>query len=210
MGSARKKASFLKVVLILLVFAVSFTAGTSLTKWGMTGFSGSPDNNNKPKPREMPERLNVLLLGIDAREGETNARADSVMLVSIDRETRKIAVVSIPRETRVEIPGHGTDRVNAANRLSGAYLARETVEKLLDLEIPYYVKTNFEGFQDIVETLGGVKINVDKRMYNPAAVETISGTVESVDKITPMKGMMYGVHLSLKTDKETISVHLGP
>ena len=49
-----------------------------------------------------------------------------------------------------------------------------------------------------------------QRMYNTAAVETLSGTVESVDKITPMKGMMYGVHLSLKTDKETISVHLGP
>ncbi|GER93804.1 DNA-binding protein [hot springs metagenome] len=48
------------------------------------------------------------------------------------------------------------------------------------------------------------------RMYNPATVETVSGTVESVDKITPMKGMMYGVHLVLKTDKETIPVHLGP
>lgn len=49
-----------------------------------------------------------------------------------------------------------------------------------------------------------------QRMYNPATVETISGTVESVDKITPMKGMMYGIHLLLKTEKETISVHLGP
>lgn len=49
-----------------------------------------------------------------------------------------------------------------------------------------------------------------QRMYNPATVETISGTIESVDKITPMKGMMYGIHLILKTDKETISVHLGP
>jgi hypothetical protein len=48
------------------------------------------------------------------------------------------------------------------------------------------------------------------RMYNPQAVETISGEVVSVDKITPMKGMNYGVHLTLKTDKETISVHLGP
>lgn len=47
-------------------------------------------------------------------------------------------------------------------------------------------------------------------MYNPATVETVSGTVESVDKITPMKGMHYGVHLMLKTNKETISVHLGP
>ena len=49
-----------------------------------------------------------------------------------------------------------------------------------------------------------------QRMYNPATVETISGTVESVDKITPMRGMYYGIHLQLKTDKETISVHLGP
>lgn len=49
-----------------------------------------------------------------------------------------------------------------------------------------------------------------QRMYNPATVETISGTVESVDKITPMKGMYYGIHIQLKTDKETISVHLGP
>ncbi|MFN3396231.1 MAG: DNA-binding protein [Thermodesulfovibrionales bacterium] len=49
-----------------------------------------------------------------------------------------------------------------------------------------------------------------QRMYNPATVETLMGTVESVDKITPMKGMMYGIHLLLKTDKETVSVHLGP
>lgn len=48
------------------------------------------------------------------------------------------------------------------------------------------------------------------RMYNPQTVETICGEVVSVDKITPMKGMYYGVHLALKTDKETISVHLGP
>jgi hypothetical protein len=48
------------------------------------------------------------------------------------------------------------------------------------------------------------------RMYNPQTVEMISGEVVSVDKITPMKGMSYGVHLTLKTDKETISVHLGP
>ncbi len=48
------------------------------------------------------------------------------------------------------------------------------------------------------------------RMYNPATVETVSGTVESVDKVTPMKGMNYGIHLTVKTDKETVAVHLGP
>jgi len=49
-----------------------------------------------------------------------------------------------------------------------------------------------------------------QRMYNPATVETVSGVVESVDKITPMKGMNSGIHLVLKTDKETIALHLGP
>lgn len=49
-----------------------------------------------------------------------------------------------------------------------------------------------------------------QRMYNPATVETLSGTIESVDKITPMKGMYSGVHLLMKTDKESIAVHLGP
>ena len=48
------------------------------------------------------------------------------------------------------------------------------------------------------------------RMYNPATVETVSGVIESVDKITPMKGMNSGIHVMLKTDKETISVHVGP
>ncbi len=49
-----------------------------------------------------------------------------------------------------------------------------------------------------------------QRIYNPATVETVSGTVESISKITPFKGMRYGIHISLKTEKESISVHLGP
>lgn len=58
---------------------------------------------------------------------------------------------------------------------------------------------------------GGWGMNSDyQRMYNPATVETLKGTVEAIDKITPMKGMHHGIHLRLKTDGETIPVHLGP
>lgn len=58
---------------------------------------------------------------------------------------------------------------------------------------------------------GGWGMNTQyQRMYNPKTLETVTGTVESIDKIIPMKGMMYGIHLLLKTEKETISVHLGP
>lgn len=163
-----RKISLLKIIAVILVFSVSFFTGKFAADWGI----GSAPQNNRPLAQSSSElpvnRLNVLLLGIDARPGEKETRTDSMMLVSIDRETRKIAVVSIPRDSMVEIDGHGTSKINTANLYGGADLARKTVEKLLGIEIPYYVKTNFNGFKDIIDVLGGVDIDVEKRMYYPA------------------------------------------
>ncbi|WP_066633883.1 LCP family protein [Desulfolucanica intricata] len=115
---------------------------------------------------ELPEgRINMLLLGMDARKGETKARTDTIILASIDARGRQAAMLSIPRDTRVEIPGHGYDRINSANVYGGPELAVKTVEKLLGVPIDYYVLTNFNGFTDIVDTLGGVTIDVEKNMY---------------------------------------------
>lgn len=170
MVPAGRKISILKIIAVILVFTVSFFTGKFAADWGATEDpqqSGGSSSNQSGF--ELPvNRLNVLLLGIDARPGEKDARTDSMMLVSIDRDTKKIAVVSIPRDTMVEIDGHGTNKINTANLFGGADLARKTVENLLGVEIPYYVKTNFNGFKDIVDVLGGVDINVEKRMYYPA------------------------------------------
>jgi len=170
MPAKRRKASPLKILALLLVFAVSFFGGKFIAT--LAGDSGLDESDGletvAQDEAEFPvNRLNVLLLGVDARPGEADARTDSMILVSIDRDTKKIAMVSIPRDTMVEIPGHGTDKINSANALGGADLATETVESLLDIKIPYYVKTNFEGFKDIVDTLGGVDLEVEKRMYYP-------------------------------------------
>lgn len=172
----KKKYLYLKIFILTVLFVVSFVGGRLIA-----GF-GSPDAPPVAlEPNEKGEllpvdRLNVLLLGIDARKGEKDARTDSMIVVSIDRATKKIAMVSIPRDTMVEIPGHGREKINAANIYGGVDLARETVEDLLGVEIPYYVKTNFEGFKDIVDTLGGVTIDVEKRMvYRAEGIDLYPG-----------------------------------
>ncbi|PKM82440.1 MAG: transcriptional regulator [Firmicutes bacterium HGW-Firmicutes-14] len=169
MPKRKKRFSPWRLVFLMIIFTVSFFAGRFIADWGLAGPQAIADTEGEDNKAELPvNRLNVLLLGIDARPGEEDARTDTMILVSIDRETKKIAMVSIPRDTMVQIPGHGKNKINAANALGGAEMATETVEKLLDLDIPYYVKTNFDGFQEIVDTLGGVEIDVEKRMYYPA------------------------------------------
>ena len=110
-------------------------------------------------------RLNFLLLGIDARKGETVSRTDSIILASVDTQSKQAALLSIPRDTRVQIPGHGLDRINAAIAYGGPESTIKIVEKLLGVPVDYYVMTNFNGFKDIVNTLGGVTIDVEKNMY---------------------------------------------
>lgn len=163
----RKRTSPLKFIALLLVFTGSFFIGKFIADWGIIGNPQGEVSTSQGAELNV-NRLNVLLLGIDARPGEKDARSDSMIIISIDRDTKKIAMVSVPRDTLVDIPGHGQNKINAANALGGAELARTTVEDLLDIEIPYYVKTNFDGFKEIVDTLGGVDINVEKRMYYPA------------------------------------------
>lgn len=124
-------------------------------------------NNDEPGEKDVYEgRKNVLLLGMDARKGETLARTDTIMLASIDTEKNQLAVLSIPRDTRVQIPGHGWDKINGATLYGGPELAMRTVSGLLGVPVQDYVLTNYDGFKEIIDALGGVTIDVEKRMYH--------------------------------------------
>ena len=113
------------------------------------------------------ERINILALGVDARKGEDMARTDTMMLCSVDTEKNLMSVLSIPRDTRVYIPGHGYEKINSATLYGGPDLAMKTVSDLLGIKINKYVLTDFQGFEDIVDSLGGVTIDVKQRMYHP-------------------------------------------
>jgi len=117
---------------------------------------------SEPEPQEP---FNVLLLGSDVRPNEEVARADTIIVARIDPEAKKVWLLSIPRDTRAEIPGHGTAKINSATfyggKEDGPALMVQTVEEFLDIEIHHYVEVNFEGFQAAVDALGGVWIDVD-------------------------------------------------
>lgn len=116
------------------------------------------------------KRTNILILGVDARPGQNNkehARSDTMLLVSLDPGLKKVAIVSIPRDTRVKLNG-STDKINSANVYGGPELAAKLVGEIMSIKVDYYVEMDFTGFKNIIDTLGGVDINVPQRMYKPS------------------------------------------
>ncbi|MEN6348167.1 MAG: LCP family protein [Syntrophomonas sp.] len=115
------------------------------------------------------KRTNILVLGVDARPGQDNvhSRSDTMLLVSLDPSLKKVAIVSIPRDTRVKINGN-TDKINSANVYGGPELATKLVSEIMSVKVDYYVEMDFTGFKNIIDTLGGVDINVPQRMYKPS------------------------------------------
>ena len=120
---------------------------------------------------------NYLLLGTDSRAGlsaeeQTHfgsnsdiggvSRADTIMLVHTDPDLQKAIVVSFPRDLWVDIPGHGTDKINSAfeGGLTGGgpQLMAKTISNLTGLQIDHYLYVDLNGFQDVVDTLGGVEL----------------------------------------------------
>lgn len=106
------------------------------------------------------ESVNILLLGIDARPGEDMARSDAIILVSMNKKIGRIILLSIPRDTRVNYQGR-TRKINMLSQLYGPEATCRQVSKLLGAKVNHYVLTNLQGFEEIIDRLGGVYIDVD-------------------------------------------------
>lgn len=111
-----------------------------------------------------PHKVNILVLGVDERAGDVG-RSDTMFLVTVDTDTKEVEMLSIPRDTRVKIPGYGWDKINHAFAEGKAKLSQKAAEDLLGIPIDYYVALNFAAFTKVVDAVGGVDINVEKRMY---------------------------------------------
>ncbi len=113
------------------------------------------------------ERVNILLMGLDTRIAG-DSRADTLILISVDPANKTVAMVSIPRDLWVPIPGFGTNRVNAAYQFGetakvpggGAALTMQTVEQDFGVPVHYFAQVDFQGFQRIVDALGGITVDV--------------------------------------------------
>ena len=118
---------------------------------------------------------NILFLGCDVvyegrgrakkvRSGSFKGRSDTIMVARLDPFRKGISVLSIPRDTRVSIPGYGRNKINAANALGGVELVKETISELLGIQVDHYVVLNLKGLEAMVDELGGIELEVPKRM----------------------------------------------
>lgn len=109
-------------------------------------------------------KVNIIVMGVDKRADDVG-RSDTLFVVTLDTETKAVSMLSVPRDTRVKIPGFGWDKINHAYAEGGHKLSMKAVENLLGIPIDYYVLIDLQSFVKVVDALGGVDINVEKRMY---------------------------------------------
>jgi LCP family protein required for cell wall assembly len=179
-------------VLFLVTRITSFVSGISVQRVDQ---NGAPVNNSS-----LGGRVNILLMGLDVRPNDQGdgTRSDTMIVVSVDQASKSASMLSIPRDLWVDIPGHGSQRINTAYFFGeqdkpgagGPPLAKTTVSKLLGIPIDYFVQVDFNGFRQIVDAIGGVTLDVKKplidseyptedfgvkRLYIPAGVQRMDG-----------------------------------
>jgi polyisoprenyl-teichoic acid--peptidoglycan teichoic acid transferase len=116
-----------------------------------------------PPPPLPVKRTTFLVMGVDRRPDDTG-RADSMMVISFDPTSQQLSAVSLPRDTWTEIPGHGFDKINHSFAFGGNKLALATAQRLLGIPIDHYLTVTFQDFAKIVDAIGGVDVDAEKRM----------------------------------------------
>ncbi len=105
------------------------------------------------------EPFSILMLGVDERSGD-KGRSDTMIVLTINPKQNSVKMLSIPRDTRTDIIGHGTvDKINHAYAFGGVEMSMDSVENFLDIPIDYYMQINMESFKEIVDAVGGIKVN---------------------------------------------------
>jgi LCP family protein required for cell wall assembly len=137
------------ILLLLLITIIGLSVSALVLYNNFTSITGNR------------ERVNILLLGADARTPEHNGFTDSITIFSIDKKTNELSMLSIPRDTMVEIPGRGVAKINSAYAYGDIDTTKTTVENFLNVKIDYYVIVDFTSFKETVDALGGINMYVD-------------------------------------------------
>ncbi|MDF9758855.1 MULTISPECIES: LCP family protein [Peribacillus] len=165
----KKKRKSFKIIgftlLILLIGTVAYGASVYQSLAGaiqtMQGTAHKTDKRVDDIKFKSKDPFSILILGVDERKND-KGRSDTMIVMTVNPKQESIELLSLPRDTRTEIIGKGTnDKMNHAYAYGGVSMSINTVEAYLDIPIDYYVKMNMEGFQDIVNAVGGVTVDND-------------------------------------------------
>lgn len=189
------KLKKLVIVLLLLVLIIPATAfGYVYTKLHSM-YQGNSETNkivNETNYNKVKGIENILLVGIDARNLNEPSRSDSMMILTIDNKHKSIKLTSLARDSYVDIPGHGKQKLTHAYAYGGINLLLETIEKNFELDLDHYAVVNFFGFVDIIDSLGGVEVDVkpselkelNTYITNGQAIDKVAADkkIETIDK----------------------------
>jgi polyisoprenyl-teichoic acid--peptidoglycan teichoic acid transferase len=138
----------------------------------------------------------LMILGSDRRprdnvEGAGGARSDTIMLVRLDADKEATAILSLPRDLRVEIPRHGTAKLNAAYELGGPELTLETVKSITGVRVNHVINVHFEGFWRAVNAVGCVYADIDRRYFNDSAEYSYIDIQPGYQRLCGRKALQY-------------------
>ncbi|WP_368901833.1 LCP family protein [Oceanobacillus oncorhynchi] len=179
----------LLLVFVCLIAAVAYIitqyyqglSEASEGKYKDDGTTFIPFEGSEPQFGE----INVLMLGSDTR-GEERGLSDTIMIANYNQDTNDIKLASIMRDTYVEIPGHGMQKINAAFAIDGPELLRQTLKQNFDIDLHYYAVVDFEGFSKLADIIApdGIEVDIPHQMS-----EDIGMTLE------PGKQVLHGEEL---------------
>ena len=168
--------------------------------WALTGNINDTSSASTPDPGAgSTGPLNILVAGVDPRTGLTHheevvlhvgndvsSNSDTLMLMHVSADRSRVTVVSIPRDSWVNIPGHGMNKINAAYGLGGAKLMVQTVEQATGMTINDYVEVDFLGFVKVIDALGGVNICLPQAVSDSYSGLDLSAGMHHVNGITAL------------------------
>ena len=179
---AAQQSLWLRVLKIFVLALVCFAALTAGVLAGFLQHTAAQVARNDPKEVQAArpqlaaakpgKPIDILILGSDRRAGQPylGARSDTLIVVRLDPRTGSISMLSVPRDLLVDIPGYGQNKINAAYSLGGAKLSLEVVKRLLGVPINDFIDINFNGFEQVINQLGGAYLMIDHRYFNNTAV----------------------------------------
>ncbi|HXW87510.1 MAG TPA: LCP family protein [Streptosporangiaceae bacterium] len=195
---ARRQRFLLTAVAVVSAVTLLVSCGAWVVTTYISAGLGRLDAGISGTPSSGP--INILVVGIDTRSGlsrsqeiglhvgnDVGANTDTMMLVHVPANHQSVEVISLPRDSWVDIPGHGMNKINAAYALGGPRLMVSTVEQATGLDINDYVEVNFVGFVNVVNALGGVNICLPYAVDDSYSGLHLSAGLHHVDGVTALQ-----------------------
>ncbi|HSN44685.1 MAG TPA: LCP family protein, partial [Propionibacteriaceae bacterium] len=174
----RRRFRVVRWLLVLVLAWLVWLVGVPVFAWTQAAVV---DASPMPRPASQPGTA-VLLVGSDSREDDTSGSRADTMMVLVTPTTGPSVLVSLPRDSYVDIPGRGKNKLNAAYAFGGPKLLVNTVEQATGLEIDGYLEVGFDGFVDVIDAVGGIRMCLDDPMKDadahidlPAGCQTLEG-----------------------------------